>query len=207
MVKKEYKTKGAVRKHSSTASKQDSTWHSCTATPKSLSGQPNPDLIERLARKEFGGRRTAISCGSSFRSSWWQSCHSAFSFFLHLFTILILLYEKCVTSVVHVPLQSLNFRLLLTIFIFKIRKKISIVFDDFKIVKYDFKIIFSIFLRIQIRESSKTIVIYHFKYVKDDFKNVKYDFKYVKYKFRFWTRKSSKKIVIYIFYKRYMDNS
>jgi len=58
----------------------------CTATPKFNSGQPNPALIQRLARKKFGVRHTAMSCWGSFRSSWWECSHSLFSFFLYLFT-------------------------------------------------------------------------------------------------------------------------
>ena len=63
------KTEGAVRMLSSRALKQAPTRHSCTVTPKSLSGQPDPDLIQMLARKGFWGNRTAMSCGGSFRRS------------------------------------------------------------------------------------------------------------------------------------------
>ena len=66
-------------------SKQAPTWNSSQTTLKSLSGQPNPDPIQRLARKGFGGNGWAMSCGGSFRSYRWDCSHSAFSFVLHFF--------------------------------------------------------------------------------------------------------------------------
>ena len=78
-------TEGAVRTLSSRSSKRAPTWHSSPITPKTLSGQPNPDPIQRLARKGFWGNGWAMSCGGSFRSSWWERSHSAFSFVLHFF--------------------------------------------------------------------------------------------------------------------------
>ena len=47
---------------------------------KSLSGDPNLDPIQKLAIKGFSSSGTAMSCGGSFRSSWWQHSYSAFSF-------------------------------------------------------------------------------------------------------------------------------
>ena len=78
-------TEGAVRTLSSRSSKRAPTWHSSPITPKTLSGQPNPDPIQRLARKGFWGNGWAMSCGGSFRRSWWERSHSAFSFVLHFF--------------------------------------------------------------------------------------------------------------------------
>ena len=46
---------------------------------------PNPDLIQRLARKGFWGNGWAMSCGGSFQSSWWERSHAAFSFVMHFF--------------------------------------------------------------------------------------------------------------------------
>ena len=78
-------TEGAVRTLSSRASKWAPTWHSSPITPKSLSGQPLDRVWIRLARKGFWGNGWAMSCGGSFRSSWWERSHSAFSFVLHFF--------------------------------------------------------------------------------------------------------------------------
>ena len=93
------KTEGAVRTLSSRASKWAPTWHSSPITPKSLSGQPLDRVWIRLARKGFWGNGWAMSCGGSFRSSWWERSHSAFSFVLHFFTILTLPSERCVHQV------------------------------------------------------------------------------------------------------------
>jgi len=45
------KSEGAIKISASRASKIALTLHSCMTTSKSLSGQPNPDLIQRLARQ------------------------------------------------------------------------------------------------------------------------------------------------------------
>ena len=81
------KSEGASKISASRASKRAPTWHSCMTTPKSLSGQPNPDLIQRLARKGFLGSHTAMSCGGSFRSSWRADFHGALRFHWHFFYV------------------------------------------------------------------------------------------------------------------------
>ena len=79
------KTEGAMRTLSSIASKWAPTWHSCTITPNSLSGQPLNQVWIRLSRNGFWGNHTAMSCGGLFRSSWCADFHSALSFVLHFF--------------------------------------------------------------------------------------------------------------------------
>ena len=74
-----------MKTSSSRASKQALTWHSCMTTSKSLSGQPNPDLIQRLAIKGFRDSHTDISSGGSFWSSWWARFHGTLRFALHFF--------------------------------------------------------------------------------------------------------------------------
>ena len=65
------------------ASKRAHTWCSCTTTPKSLYGQPNPDLIQTLAIKGFWGSGTVISSKGSFLSSCRGRSHTAFRFIWH----------------------------------------------------------------------------------------------------------------------------
>ena len=86
MVKKmQDETEGTVRTLSSRSSKRAPPWHSSPIIPKSLSGQPLDQVWIRLARKGFWGNGSAMSCGGSFRRSWWERSHSAFSFVLHFF--------------------------------------------------------------------------------------------------------------------------
>ena len=79
------KSEGAMKTSSSRASKWAPTWYVCMTTSKSLSGQPNPDLIQRLAIKGFWDSHTDISSGGSFRSSWWARFHGTLRFALHFF--------------------------------------------------------------------------------------------------------------------------
>ena len=93
-------TEDDMKFSASRASKRAPTWHSCTISPKiplwPASGLPNPDPIQRLARKGFWGNRTAMSCWGSFRSSWCADFHNALSFSLHFFTSLDFPLERCV---------------------------------------------------------------------------------------------------------------
>ena len=74
-----------MKTSSSRASKRTPTWHKCMVAPKSLSGQPYPDLIQRLARKGFWSYHTAISRGGSFRSSGWARFHGTLRILGHFF--------------------------------------------------------------------------------------------------------------------------
>ena len=88
-------SEGAMKTSSSRASKWAPTCHSCMVAPKSLSGQPNPDLIQRLARKGFWSYHTAISRGGSFRSSGWTRFHGTLRILGHFFTTQTKPFEHC----------------------------------------------------------------------------------------------------------------
>jgi len=63
-------------------------------TLKYLSGQPYPDLIQRLARMGKWGSHTAMSRGS-FQSSWRARFHSALRTHWHFFTTQRMPFEHC----------------------------------------------------------------------------------------------------------------
>ena len=67
---------------------------------KSFSGQPMDRVWIRGSRgwpeRDFGGNRTAMSCGASFRSSWCADFHGAFCFALNFFMSMDFPLEWCV---------------------------------------------------------------------------------------------------------------
>ena len=81
------KTEGAMKISASRASKRAPTWHSCTITPKSLSGQPLDQVWIRSGlgwpERYFGVDGWVMSCRGSFRSSWCADFHGTLSFAMY----------------------------------------------------------------------------------------------------------------------------
>ena len=78
-------SQGAMKTNSSRALKWAPTWHSCMTTSKSLSGQPNPDPIQRLAIKGFWDSHTGILSGGLFWGSLLGHSHGNLRFAWHFF--------------------------------------------------------------------------------------------------------------------------
>ena len=95
-------------KMSSRASKRAPTWHSCMVAPNSLSAQPNPDLIERLAIKGFWSYHIAMSREGSFWSSWWARFHGALRNLWHSFCNLTDIWSLCSGGVEMLHRQGLR---------------------------------------------------------------------------------------------------
>ena len=62
-----------------------------------FNGQPNPDLIQRLAIKGIWDGRSRLNplSGGSFRSSEWAHSHGTLALALYFFTIQTILHEHC----------------------------------------------------------------------------------------------------------------